>query len=97
MDERTRGAKPRSLRLEARVSPAQKDLIRRAAELQGRTLADFVAASAEAAARCVVDDAQAIRLDAADSRAFAAALIADREPVPLLKAAAKRYLDTIGR
>lgn len=36
--------KPRDERLEARVSRDQKALFQRAAELQGRTLTDFVVA-----------------------------------------------------
>lgn len=41
---------PRRERLEARISPEQKALLERAAALEGRSLTDFVVASAQAAA-----------------------------------------------
>lgn len=43
-------------RLEARISPEQKRLFQRAAELQGRTLTDFVVASVNDAAQRVIED-----------------------------------------
>jgi uncharacterized protein (DUF1778 family) len=87
-----RSAKMRDQRLEARISRDQKTLFQRAAELQGRTLTDFVIASAHDAAVRIVEDAQIIRLNASDSRAFAEALLKPREPDARLKAAAQRYL-----
>src|SRR5690349_5845989 len=85
-------AKLRDERLEARVSHEQKALFQRAAELQGRTLTDFVIASVHAAAVRTIEEMQTIRLNAADSRAFAEALLNPREPSARLKAAADRYL-----
>jgi uncharacterized protein (DUF1778 family) len=86
----------RDERLEARLSRDHKALFRRAAELQGRTLTDFVITSAYEAAVRVIGDAQAIQLGAEDSRAFAEALLNPREPTVQLKAAARRYLDLVG-
>jgi len=40
---------------------------------------------------------ETIRLIAADSRAFAVALLHPREPVPELRAAAERYRKMVGR
>jgi uncharacterized protein (DUF1778 family) len=84
----------RNERLEARVSADQKDLFLRAAELQGRTLTDFVIASVHEAAVRTVEDMQSIRLTADESRAFAEALLNPREPSDRLKAAARRYVQT---
>ena len=84
-------ARPRSERLEARISSEQKALFQRAAELQGRTLTDFVIASVHESAVKTIAELGAIRLTAADSRAFAEALLHPREPVPELRAAAERY------
>src|SRR5947209_19006865 len=89
-------AGPRSERLEARVPREQKALFQRAAELQGRTLTDFVIASVHDAAMRVIEETQTIRLNAADSRAFAEALLNPREPNARLKAAAERYLKLTG-
>ncbi len=89
-------AKTRDERLEARISRDQKALFQRAAELQGRTLTDFVIASVHEAAVRVIEDAQTIRLSTRDSRAFAEALLNPREPNARLKASAQRYLKLTG-
>jgi uncharacterized protein (DUF1778 family) len=44
----------------------------------------------------VIEENQTIRLSAADSRAFAEALLHPREPNARLKAAAQRYLKLTG-
>jgi uncharacterized protein (DUF1778 family) len=90
------GSKPRDERLEARISHDQKALFQRAADLQGRTLTDFVIASVHDAAIRVIEETQTIRLSAEDSQAFAEALLNPREPNARLKAAAKRYLRLLG-
>jgi uncharacterized protein (DUF1778 family) len=88
--------KTRNERLEARVSRDQKALFQRAAELQGRTLTDFVITSVHEAAVRVIEETHTIRLSAADSQAFAEALLHPREPNARLKAAAQRYLKMTG-
>jgi uncharacterized protein (DUF1778 family) len=87
----------RAERLEARVSREQKDLFQRAAELQGRTLTDFVVASAHQAAVRTIEEMETIRLGAEDSRAFAEAVLNPREPTERLRAAARRYLEAVQR
>jgi uncharacterized protein (DUF1778 family) len=86
----------RSERLEARISHDQKALFQRAAELQGRTLTDFVVASAHEAAIRTIEDIQIIRLSEEDSRRFAEALLNPRKPDEGLRAAARRYIEAIG-
>ncbi len=88
--------KARNERLEARISRNQKALFQRAAELQGRTLTDFVVASVHEAAVRTIEEMQTIRLNAEDSRAFAQALLKPRAPSEKLRAAARRYMDMIG-
>lgn len=89
-------AKTRDGRLQALIPRDQKALFQRAAELQGRTLTDFVIASVHDAAVRVIEETQTIRLSARDSRAFAEALLNQREPNARLKAAAQRYLKRSG-
>ena len=89
-------AQPRSERLEARISSEQKALFQRAAELQGRTLTDFVIASVHESAVKVIAELELVRLSAADSRAFAEALLHPREQLPELRAAAERYRKLVG-
>ena len=90
-----RSVPARSERLEARVSPDQKDLFQRAAELQGRTLTDFVIASVHEAAVRTIEDMQSIELNARESRAFAEAVLNPREPAPRLRKAAQRYIEAL--
>ncbi len=71
---------PRRERLVARVSADQKRLFQRAAALEGRTLSDFLIASAQEAAQRAIRDHEVIALDAADSAAFVAALL---NPTPI--------------
>jgi uncharacterized protein (DUF1778 family) len=89
-------SRPRVERLEARISRDQKRLFQRAADLQGRTLTDFVVSSAQEAAVRTIGEMEIIRLNAEDSRAFAEALLKPREPTERLRAAARRYREFIG-
>lgn len=88
---------PRSERLEARISAEQKALFQRAAELQGRTLTDFIVASVQDAAVRTINEMQVIRLSVEDSKAFAEALLNPPEPNERLRAAARRYMDVMGK
>ena len=83
--------KSRDERLEARISRDQKVLFQRAADLQGRTLTDFIIASAHDAAIRAIQDTALIRLNAEQSRRFADALLRPRKPNAKLAAAARRY------
>ncbi len=90
------GERPRSERLEARVSREQKDLFVRAAELQGRSLTDFLVASAQEAAIETVRTHDALRLSERDRQAFVSALLARPAPAKTLEQAAKRYRERTG-
>ena len=65
----------RSARLEARITPDALEAVRRAAELQGRSVSDFVVAAAQDAARRAIEDNQLIRLSLADQQQFADLLL----------------------
>jgi uncharacterized protein (DUF1778 family) len=96
--ERTRTA-PRAPRrherLEARVSREQKSLLERAAALEGRSLTDFVVASAHAAAMETIERHEVIALTARDSLAFTQALMHPPAPNEQLHAAARRHREFI--
>lgn len=82
----------RAERLEARLTPEQKRLFVSAAELQGRSLSDFVVSSAIEKATQVLAEMAVIRLDAEQSRGFATALLAEPHPnEALLKAFEHRH------
>ncbi|OGK96709.1 MAG: hypothetical protein A2W08_14775 [Candidatus Rokubacteria bacterium RBG_16_73_20] len=88
---RTPAKRARSERLEARISRAQKDLFVRAADLQGRSLTDFVVVSAQEAALQTVRAHDALRLSERDREAFVSALLAPPAPAKTLQRAARRY------
>ena len=78
---------PATARLEARISSEVHALLKRAAELQGRTLTDFVVSAAQDAARSAIEQTETIRLSLADQERFAQALLAPPEPAPALQRA----------
>ena len=82
---------PKTARLEARITPDLQALLKRAAELEGRTLSDFVVAAAQAAAERRVEQAQVIRLSFEDQRAFVEAILNPPEPTPSLRRAFERH------
>lgn len=90
MASRERRVSMREERLELRTTREQKALLRRAAALEGRTLTDFVVASAQDAARRTLAEHALIVLSERDQRTFATALLAPPEPAPALGAAVRR-------
>ena len=78
-------------RLEARIGIETKALLQKAAELEGRTLTDFVVAAVLAEARRVIKQHQTLKLGIEDSEAFVDALLNPPKPNDALKAAALQY------
>lgn len=68
-------SKSATARLEARISPDLHSTIKRAAEIQGRTMTDFVVHALQSAASQAIEQAQQVRLTLEDQEAFANALI----------------------
>lgn len=84
--DRSRGA-----RLEARISADQKTLLQRAAALSGRTLSEFVVASAQEAASKVIQEHAAIQLSRSEQIAFVSALLDPPKPSARLRRAAAAH------
>lgn len=76
-----------SARLEARITPDLHALLKRAAEIQGRTMTDFVVAAVQDAARRAIEEAEVVRLSLADQECFAQALLSPPSPAPALERA----------
>ncbi len=87
----------KTARLEIRLRPEQKELLERAAALQGASLTDFATASLETAAAQVVQLHQTIALSALDSRAFVDALLNPPQPGERLVNALERHRERLGR
>lgn len=90
-------ARKRAERVEARVTPEQKRLFERAAALEGRSLTDFLLASAQTAAAEAISRHELLKLTPEDQRVFVNALLHPPAPTRALKAAAARYRAAQGR
>jgi uncharacterized protein (DUF1778 family) len=77
-------------RLEARISTDLHAMLKRVAELQGRTMTDFVVAAVQEAAQRAMEQSEVIRLSLADQECFAQALMWPPQPSPALKRAFDR-------
>jgi uncharacterized protein (DUF1778 family) len=74
----------RTSRLEARITPDVLAVVKHAAEIQGRSLSDFVVGAAQEAAHRAIEEAHLIRLSVEDQRRFADSLLNPPEPSPAL-------------
>jgi uncharacterized protein (DUF1778 family) len=79
----------RTARVEARIAPDALAVVRRAAELQGRSVSDFVVAAALKDAQRTIEDAQIIRLSIDDQQRFADLLLNPPPLAPAMKRALK--------
>ena len=85
-----RASRPQSARLEARISQDLHMSVKRAAEIEGRTMTDFVVHALQVAASKTIEQADHVRLSLAGQEAFANALIAPAKPsAALVRAFAK--------
>jgi len=83
-------------RLEARVTPDQKRLIERAAELRGSTVTDFVVVSAQQAAADTIRDFETLVLRDQARDVFINAILNPPSPNDAARAAAQRYKTEMG-
>ncbi len=81
----------RTERVEARIAPDALAAVKRAAELQGRSVSDFIVAAAQDAAQRAIEEAHVIRLSLEDQKAFAEALLNPPPPNAALLRAAETY------
>ena len=84
-------------RLEARLPAEIHALLKRAAEIQGRTLTDFVVAAAREAACRAIEESDIIRLSVQDQRRIAEAILKPPAPARALRRAFKRRRELFGR
>jgi uncharacterized protein (DUF1778 family) len=85
-----------SARLEARISSELHTMLKRAAEIQGRTMTDFVVAAVQDAARRAIEEADVLRLSMADQACFAQAILTPPPAPPALKRAFARRRKLLG-
>jgi uncharacterized protein (DUF1778 family) len=89
----------RNQRLETRVTPGQKELIERAACVQGRTVTDFVLTAVQDAAKKAIEEGNRWQLSQEQQKAFVDALMNPPAPNRKLQAAFQNYqkFKTAGR
>ena len=81
----------RTARIEARIAPDALAIVKRAAEIQGRSVSDFVVAAAQEAAHRTIEETQIIRLSVEDQEAFAEAVLNPPPLAPAMERAIERY------
>ena len=89
-------AKLPTARLEARLPVHVHAMLKRAAEIQGRTLTDFVVAASSEAARQTIEATEIIRLSVEDQRLFAESLTNPPEPNAALRRAFEKHRELFG-
>jgi len=77
-------------RLVARISTDLHSMLKRAAELQGRTMTDFVVSAVQDAAQRAIEQTEVIRLSLSNQECFAQALLSPPKPPPALERAFTR-------
>ncbi|HEY8872714.1 MAG TPA: DUF1778 domain-containing protein [Stellaceae bacterium] len=81
----------RTARIEARITPDGLAIVKRAAEIQGRSLSDFVVTAAQEAAYQTIERVEIIRLSVEDQRLFAEAILNPPPLAPAMERAIERY------
>ena len=77
----------RTTRLEARITPDALAVVKRAAEMEGRSVSDFVVAAAQEAAYRTIEETHLIRLSVDDQKRFVELLLDPPAANPALKRA----------
>lgn len=77
-------------RLEARIPADLHALLKRAAEVQGHTMTDFVIGAVQDAAQRAIEQSDVMRLSLADQMCFAEALLSPPKASPALERAVAR-------
>jgi uncharacterized protein (DUF1778 family) len=83
--------KTRTARIEARITPDGLAIVKRAAEIQGRSLSDFVVAAAQEAAHQTIERVEIIRLSVEDQRILAEAILNPPPLAPAMERAIEHY------
>jgi uncharacterized protein (DUF1778 family) len=85
----------RSARIEARIAPDALSAVKRAAEIQGRSVSDFVVTAAQEAANRTIEQAHVTRLSVEDQRAFAQAILNPPKPTAAMRRAFRRHRELV--
>lgn len=81
----------RTARIEARIAPDALAIVKRAAEIQGRSVSDFLVAAVQEAAHRTIEETHLIRLSLDDQQRFAELLLNPPAPSAALKRAKRAH------
>ena len=87
----------KSARLAARVTPETLSLFKRAAEIEGRSVSDFVVAAAQRAAHHAVADLEVLKLSREAGEPFLNCIEQPPAPTEALQDAFARHRELVGR
>ncbi len=87
----------KSARLAARVTPETLSLFKRAAEIEGRSVSDFVVAAAQKAAQDAVAELEVLKLSHENQERFLDNILNPPEPNQALQDAFSRHRELVGR
>jgi uncharacterized protein (DUF1778 family) len=93
----TKSSRSKAYRFDARLTEDQKILIQRAADIEGRTMTDFVLHSVQAAAERTIRERAMLILSARETEAFVSAILNPAKPGPVLGRAARHYKTSLGK
>jgi len=82
-------------KLEASISGELHQLLERAAELQGRSMLDFIVDAVREAAEKTIEQTEIIHLSPADQRCIAEAIISPAPISPALELAFQRHSELV--
>ena len=77
----------RTARVEARISPDALAVVKRAAEIQGRSVSEFIVDAAQEAAQRTIEETTIIRLSVEDQRLIMESILNPPEPTEALRRA----------
>ena len=86
----------RHARIEARTTPEVLAILKRAAEIEGRSLTDFIVAAASAAARQTIEQTEIIRLSGESARMYAQLLLDPPPIAPAMERAFEHHRRLVG-
>ena len=89
------GEQNRTTRLEARITPDALAIVKRAAEIEGRSISDFVVSAAQVAAHRTIEETHLIRLSVEDQRRFVELLLDPLALTPAMTRAKAAHADLI--
>jgi uncharacterized protein (DUF1778 family) len=94
--QKRRKAPAKTYRFEARLNEEQKLIIQRAADLEGRSMTDFVIHSAKVAAEQAIEKRTILVLSVRDAEMFVDAILNPPEPGPVMRKAFREYREKMG-